>query len=97
MLASLEVPQTDKEVDRDIIHLLSADYNIEQQIIVRMDLSRVAVRTILRERHLKLNSNAGGNGRALFASGPGRDGPAGERGEHDSGHRQWHSEGNVRG
>ena len=54
MLESLGVPKTAKEVNRKIILHFSSDYDIEQRTILLTDLSRIAIGSILRERHLKL-------------------------------------------
>ena len=97
MLESLGLPKTAKEVNRKIIRHLSSDYDIEQRTILLTELSRVAIGSILRERHLKLQSKAGGNGHALFVAGSGRGGPTGGRGGHGSGHHQWHNRGKGRG
>ena len=67
-LASLGVPKSEGDVNRKLVRVLTADYEIEQRtLLYRDEITRAEIESIVRQRHLSLPVPKGKNlGQALF-------------------------------
>ena len=88
-LASLGVPKSEGEVNRKLVRVLTADYEIEQRtLLYRDEITRAEIESIVRQRHLRLPVPKGKNvGQALFSNGTARGGRGGGRGGNRGGGR----------
>ena len=73
-LASLGVPKSEGDVNRKLVRVLTADYEIEQRtFLYRDEITRAEIESIVRQRHLRLPVSRENNvGQALFSDGAAR-------------------------
>ena len=81
-LASLGVPKSEGDVNRRLLRVLTADYEIEQRtLLYRDEITRAEIESIVRQRHLRLPVSKGNTvGQALFSNGVARGSRGGGRG-----------------
>ena len=79
-LASLSVPKSEGDVNRKLVRVLTANYEIEQRTrLYRDEITRAEIESIVRQRHLRLLVLKGKDvGQALFSNGASRRGRGGE-------------------
>ena len=88
--ASLGVPKSEGDVNRKLIRVLTADYDIERRTLLNRDeITREEIENIVRQMHLRLPVSKGKNvGQALFSNSAARVGRGGGRGGSRGGGRR---------
>ena len=76
------MPKSEGDVNRKLVRVLTDEYEIEQRTVLYRDyITRLEIKNIVRQRHLRLSVSQGKNvGQALFSSGVARGGRGGGRG-----------------